>query len=96
MIDINVDLFQQFKKFLVKKSSGGAIKKEIMQNEELAKELQKQFIRKFETRKVHASFIDNILGTDLANMQFISKFNKGLDFYYVSLVFIANIHGLFF
>ena len=28
-------------------------------------------------------------------MQLISKFNKGLDFYYALLIFLANMHGLF-
>ena len=56
-------------KFFDKKACGGAIKKEIMQNEELAKEFHKPLIRKFEKRKVHASFIDNIWGADLADMQ---------------------------
>ena len=62
-----------------------------MSNKELAEELHKLIIRKFEKRKVHSSFIDNIWSADLANMQFINK----LNFYYVLLIFIANIHGLF-
>ena len=60
-----------------KKTSGGAVKKEIIQNEELPAELRKPIIRKFERRKAHPSFIDNIWGADLADMQFISTFNKG-------------------
>ena len=35
-MDLNVHLFQKFIIFLIKKASGGAIKKEIMKNEELA------------------------------------------------------------
>ena len=42
----------------------------------LAKELHKPVIRKFEKRKVHSSFIDNIWGADLADMQLLSNFNK--------------------
>ena len=56
-------------KFLDKKTVGGAVKKEIMQNKELADELHKPNIRKFEKRKVHSSFIDNIWGPDLVDMQ---------------------------
>ena len=37
-------------------------------------------IRKFKKRKVHSPFIDNIWDTDLADMQLISKFNKGFRF----------------
>ena len=35
---------------------------------------------KFNKRKVHSSFIDNIWGADLADMPLISKFNKGFRF----------------
>ena len=41
--------------FFDKKNSGGAIKKKILQNEELAEELHRPIIRKFEKRKVHSS-----------------------------------------
>ena len=51
-----------------------------MQNQKLAEELHKPIIRKFEKGKVQSSFIDNIWGTDLPDMQLISKFNKGLQF----------------
>ena len=75
-----------------KKSSGGAVKSEIMSYQELPEELHKAIIRKFEKRKVHSSFIDDILGAD---MQLIRKFNKGIRFYYVLLIFSVNTHGLF-
>ena len=39
-------------------------------------------------------FRDNSLGTDLAEMQLISKFNKGFGFFYVLLIYSANMHGL--
>ena len=67
-------------KFFDKKTSGGAIKNEKISDNELPKELHKPIIRKIEKRKVHSSFIDNILGADLADMQLISKFNKGFRF----------------
>ena len=51
MMDINMDLLQWFINFLIKKSSGGEIKNEIMSNKELAEELHKPFIRKFEKKK---------------------------------------------
>ena len=46
----------------------------VMQNEELTKELHKPITRTFGKRYVHSSFTDNIWGTDLEDMQFISKF----------------------
>ena len=51
-----------------------------MSNKELAEELLKPIIRKFEERKVYSPFIDNIWGADLADIQSISKFNKGIRF----------------
>ena len=67
-------------KFFSKKSKGSGIKNEIKQNQQLAYELHQPIIRKFKKRKVHSSFIDNIWGADLADMQLISKFNKGFRF----------------
>ena len=51
-------------KFSDKKTSGSAAKKEIMSNQELAEELHKPVIRKFEKRKIHSSFIDNTWGAE--------------------------------
>ena len=65
---------------MIKKISGGAIKNEIISNKELAEVLHKPIIRKFEKRKVHSSFIDNSWGADLADMQLISKLNRGFRF----------------
>ena len=71
-----------------------AIKNEIRQNERLAEELHKPIIRKCKKIKVCSSFKDNTFGTRLTDMQLLSKFNK-LGFYYVSLIFLVNMHGLF-
>ena len=51
-----------------------------MSNKELVEESHKLTIIKFEKRKVKSFFIDNIWGTDLTDMQFISNFNKGFRF----------------
>ena len=51
---------------------------EIIYNKELAKELHKPIIRKFNKKKVHSLFIDIIWGADLPDIYSISKFNKGL------------------
>ena len=81
-------------KFFDKKTSDSGIKK--IPNKELAEDLHKPIIRKFNKRKVQSSFIDHISSGDLAYMQLISQFNKGfLDFYYVLLTFIVNMHWLF-
>ena len=68
------------KLFDKKTGSGSGIKGEIMSNRKLSEELQMPIIRKFQKRKVHWSFIDNIWGADLADMQLISTFNKGFWF----------------
>ena len=62
-----------FLNFLIKKTFGQAITNEIMFNKELAKKLEKPITRKFKKRKVYSSFIDNILGADLADMHLISN-----------------------
>ena len=67
-------------KFFDKKTSGSSIKNENMSDQQLAEELHKPVIRKFKRRKVQSSFIDNIWGTGLADMQLISKFNKRFRF----------------
>ena len=81
MIDINMDLLQwSIYIFFDKKTSGSGIKNENISNKELAEEIHKPIIRKFNKRKVQSPFIDNIWVADLANMQLISKFNKGSRF----------------
>ena len=62
------------------KTSGGVIENENMSIKGEAEELSKPVIRKFKKRKVHSSFIDNIWGVDLADMQLIRKFIKGIHF----------------
>ena len=65
-------------KFFDKKSSGSGIANE--PNYQLANELHKPIIRKFKKRKVYSSFRDNIWGVDLADMQSLSKYNKGIKY----------------
>ena len=61
-----------------KKKFDSGIKNENISNKKFAEELHKPVIRKLKKRKGHSSFTDNILGVDLADMQLISKFNKGI------------------
>ena len=68
-------------KFFNKKTSGGIVKNRIISNKELAEELNKPIIRKFEKRKAHSPCIDNILGSDLADILFISKVSKESPFF---------------
>ena len=64
-----------------KSTKGSGINsKSTPQNQQLAKELHKPIIGKFKKGKVHAVFKDNIWGADLADMQLISRCNKGIRF----------------
>ena len=49
-------------------------------NYQLAEELHKPIIRKFKKIKVYSSFRDNIWGVNLAGMQSLSKYNKGIKY----------------
>ena len=64
------------KSALLDKSKGTGIINE--PNYQLAKELHKPMIRKFKKRKVYSSFKDHIWGVDLADMQSLSKYNRGI------------------
>ena len=67
-------------KFFDSKVSGSGAKL-IPENEQLANELaNKPIIRKFEKRRVYSTFKDNIWGVELADMQLLSKYNKGIRF----------------
>ena len=46
----------------------------------LADELHKPVIKKFNKRKVYSQFKDNIWGVDLADIQSLSKKNKGIKY----------------
>ena len=89
-------------KFLDEKTNGSGVTlanksavKSTPQNEQLAGELHKSIIRKYKKRKIYSAFKDNIWAANLADMQLISKFNKGFRFYCMLLIFIANLLGLF-
>ena len=49
-------------------------------NKILAEELHKLVIKKFNKRKVYSQFKDNIWGVDLADMQSLSRKNKGIKY----------------
>ena len=68
-------------KFFDKKSEGSGVNTKLApQNQQLAEELHKPIIKKIEKRKVQAAFKDDIWGVDLADMQLLSKYNKGTRF----------------
>ena len=63
-------------KYFDKKSTGSGI----VSSSILADELHKPIIKKFNKRKVYSQFKDNIWGVDLADMQSLSRENKGIKY----------------
>ena len=81
--DPNCDGYQRglasmFYKFFNKKSKGSGVVNE--PNYQLANEPHKLIIKKCKKRKVYSFFRDNIWGVDLAEMQSLSKYNKGIKY----------------
>ena len=54
----------------------------------------KELFSKFEKREVHSSFIGNIWSTDFADIQLLSKFNKGICFLLYVIGILKSIIGL--
>ena len=69
-------------KFFDKKSMGSGISKDTTKPSSsiLANELHKPIIKRFDKRKVYLQFKDNIWGVDLADMQSLSRKNKGIKY----------------
>ena len=71
-------------KFFDKKSTGSGFKKLKNMTKPsssiLADDFHKPVIRKFNKRKVYSQFKDNIWGADLADMQSLSRKNKGIKY----------------
>ena len=84
-MDIKQGWLLWFTNFLIK--SPGVANNEIKQNLQLAGELHKPIIKNFKKTTVYPEFKDNIWGADLADVQLISKLNKGFRF----LLCISNL-----
>ena len=76
------DLASMVYKFFDKKSMGSGIARNTTKSSSsiLADELHKPIIRKFNKRKVYLQFKDNIWGVNLADMQSLSRKNKGIKY----------------
>ena len=66
------------KSALLNKSSGSGIVNE--PNDQLANKLHEPIVKKLKKRKVYSFFRDNIWGVDLADVQSLSKYNKGIKY----------------
>ena len=54
-------------------------------NYQFSNELDRQIIRKFKKRKVYSSFRDYIWGVDVADMQSLNKYNKGIKYLFFAI-----------
>ena len=61
-----------------------------LKNQQLANELHRGIIRKFKKIKVYYSFKDNISGVNLADIQLISKCNKGIRYLLCAIDFFSK------
>ena len=77
-------------KFFDKRSKGSGVNVEATHNEQLAKELHKPIIRNFKKRTVYSGFKDNIWGVDLADMQSMSKYNKGIKYFLCAIDLLSK------
>ena len=80
-----------------KKAMGSGIKKDMTKSSSLersssilANELHKPVIKKFNKRKVYSQFKDNIWGVDLADMQSLSRKNKGIKYLLCAIDLFSN------
>ena len=87
------DLASMVYKFFDKKSTGSGLKKlknTTRNSSILADELHKPIIRKFDKRKVYSQFKDNMWGVDLADMQSLSRKNKGIKYLLCAIDFYSK------
>ena len=88
---IKEGLLLWFIKVFDKKSKGsGVANNEIKQSLRLAKELHKPIIRNFKKRAVYSGFKDNVWGADLADMQSLNKYNKGIKHLLCAIDLFSN------
>ena len=90
-MDININLVQWFI-FFDKKTSNTNNEKLVLKTKDQQKKY-KIINRKFEKQKVHSPSIDNIWGTDAADMLMLIKFN--IVHFHCVLLFLVNMPGLF-
>ena len=62
----------------------------IKNNKILAEQLHKPVIKKFDKRKVYLQFKDTIWGVDLADMQSLSRKNKGIEYFLCAIDLSSN------
>ena len=82
-------------KFFDKKLKGSGVSIAVKPCEQLSEESQKPIIRNFRKRTVYSEFKNKIWGADLADMQLISKFDRGFRFLLYVIDIFSNMLRLF-
>ena len=79
-MDIKEDLLLWFRNFLIKTQKVVLLILPLESNEKSAEELHKPINKKFWKKTIFSGLKDNIWGADLADIQLLSRFNKGSKF----------------
>ena len=79
-MDIKEDLLLWFTNFLIKTQKVVLLILLLESNEKSAEELHKPINKKFWKKTIFSGLKDNIWGADLADIQLLSRFNKGSKF----------------
>ena len=88
------DCIIKYSKLLVSfDKRAGQTKTGIFENQEFISELHKSITRNFQRHKVYSCHQDNIAGANLANMQLLSRYNKGARVKVVSSAIDQLNHG---
>ena len=90
---IKEDQLLWYIRFFDKKYKGSGFTNE--SNYQLANELRKPIIRKFKKRKAYSSFRVNIWELNLADMQSLSKYNKGIKFFLCAIDLFSKYAWVF-
>ena len=90
MMVIKEDLIMWFINFLIKNSQAVVVIQTLSITNNQLKNYINQLLGNVKQRAVYSRFKDNIRGADLADMQLISKLNKGFKFLLRVINFFSN------
>ena len=98
MMNINANLLHWFIKFSIKSLlclhinllPVVLLKVKLCQSKNFLKNYTNQILENTKSQKVHSSFIENVSGGDLADMQLEGKFNEGIRFLLCAIDILSN------
>ena len=74
---------------MIKRTSSSGTKNKNISNKEVSEELHKSIIKKVKKRKAQLTFIDNVWGAGLSDVQLLSKLNIRIRF----LLYVIDIYS---